>query len=136
MIEDYKFGSIIIDGKTYDYDVEVRWTPKDPAPKVGAGPTGQAGKVLKWWRKESHVIDVEDVKRAIEQNPDTIIIGTGESGMARVTEGTKEAIKSKGIELIIDLTEQATKTFNIINEESEEEEGKQRKAIGLFHLTC
>ena len=133
MIKEYKFGSIIIDGKTYNYDVEVRWTPKDPAE---VGPTGQAGKVLKWWRKESHVIDVEDVERAIEQNPDTIVIGTGESGMARVAEKAKEEIKSKGIKLIIDLTEQAAKTFNIINEESEEEEGKQDKVIGLFHLTC
>jgi len=120
MIEEYKFGSIIIDGKTYDYDVEVRWT----------------GEVLKWWRGESHVIDVEDVKRAVEQNPDTIIIGTGESGVARVTEEAQKFIKEKGIKLIIDLTEQATKTFNIRKEESEEEEGKQEKVIGLFHLTC
>ena len=120
MIEEYKFGSIIIDGKTYDYDVEVRWT----------------GEVLKWWRGESHVIDVEDVKRAVEQNPETIIIGTGESGVARVTEEAQKEIKSRGIELIIDLTEEATKTFNIIKEESKEEEGKQRKVIGLFHLTC
>ncbi|GAH97601.1 unnamed protein product, partial [marine sediment metagenome] len=53
-IEEYKFGSITINGKTYEYDVEVRWT----------------GEVLKWWRGESHVVDVEDVKRAIEQNPE------------------------------------------------------------------
>lgn len=120
MIEEYHFGSIIIDGKTYNQDVEVRWT----------------GEVLPWWRGESHVIDVEDVKRAVEQNPETIIIGTGESGVARVTEEAQKEIKSRGIELIIDLTEEATKTFNIIKEESKEEEGKQRKVIGLFHLTC
>jgi hypothetical protein len=120
MIEEYKFGLITINGKTYNYDVEVRWT----------------GEILKWWRKESHLIDLEDVQRAIEQNPDTIIIGTGESGMAKVTERLKQEVKAKGIELIIDQTEQATKTFNIIFEESQEEEGIQRKVIGLFHLTC
>jgi len=120
MIEEYHFGSITIDGKIYNHDVEVRWT----------------GEVLPWDFRERHVIDVEEVKRAIEQNPDTIIIGTGESGLAKVTERAKEEIKSKGIELIIDITEQATKTFNIIKEESVEEEGKQRKVIGLFHLTC
>ncbi len=120
MIEEYKFGSIIIDGKAYSHDVEVWWT----------------GEVLKWWRGESHVIDVGDVKRAIEQNPDTIVIGTGESGVAKVTEEAKEAIMAKGIELIIDLTEQATKTFNVINEDSKEEKGEQDKVIGLFHLTC
>ncbi len=120
MIEEYHFGSITINGKTYNHDVEVRWT----------------GEVLKWWRGESHVIDVDDVKRAIGESPDTIIIGTGELGVARVTEAAQKAIKLKGIELIIDITEQATKTFNIIKGESEKEEGRQRKVIGLFHLTC
>ena len=90
MIEEYRFGSIVIDGKAYNYDVEVRWT----------------GEILPWPRKESHVVDVEDVKRAIEQNPELIIIGTGESGVAKATGAAEKAIKSKGIELIIDLTEE------------------------------
>ena len=120
MIEEYRFGSITIDGKTYNQDVEVRWT----------------GEVLPWWRKESHVIDIDDIKRAIAQKPDTVIIGTGESGAARVTEEAQKEINSKRIKLIVDITEQATKTFNIICEESEEEEGEQNKVIGLFHLTC
>ena len=120
MIEEYKFGSITISGKTYEHDVEVRWT----------------GEVLKWWRKESHIIDVEDIKRAIEESPDTIVIGTGEAGIAKVTEEAKKEILSKGIGLIIDKTEEAIKTFNIICQESKTEEGKQKKVIGLFHLTC
>ncbi len=120
MIEEYRFGSITIDGKTYAHDVEVRWT----------------GEVLKWWRRESHVIDVEDIKRAVEQNPEIIIIGTGASGVAQVTQDAQKFIKEKGIKLIIDLTEQAIKTFNIRKEESEQEEGKQERVIGLFHLTC
>ena len=120
MIEEYKFGSITIDGKIYDYDLELRWT----------------GEILKWWRKESHLVDLEDIQRAIEQKPDTIVIGTGESGMAKVTDRLKQELRSMGIKLIVDLTEQSTKTFNIINEDSEEEEGEQDKVIGLFHLTC
>lgn len=120
MIEEYRFGSITIDGETYNSDVEVHWD----------------GEILKWWRKESHLISVEDVERAVEQNPDTIIIGTGESGIAEVTEEAKKFIQGKRIRLIVDRTEEATKTFNIINEESKLEEGEQNKVIGLFHLTC
>ncbi|PIS17413.1 MAG: hypothetical protein COT59_00750 [Candidatus Nealsonbacteria bacterium CG09_land_8_20_14_0_10_42_14] len=120
MIQEYKFGSIIIDGKTYHGDVEVRWT----------------GEVLDWRRKESHIIDVEDVERAVEQNPEVIVIGTGEAGVAQVTEEARRFIESKGIKLIIDPTEQAAKTFNIRKEESEEEEGISERVIGLFHLTC
>lgn len=142
MIEEYKFGSITINGKIYNHDIELRWTDAADtkgarsAPETGQEPRPSEQEVLKWWRKEGHSIGVEDIKRAIEQNPDIIIIGTGESGTAEVTEAAKNEIKSKGIELIIDLTEQATKTFNVINEESEEEEGEQKKVIGLFHLTC
>ena len=120
MIEEYKFGSIKIEGKKYNYDVEVRWT----------------GEILKWLRKESHIVDIDDIKRALDQNPETIIIGTGLSGIAKVSDRLKQKVESKGVQLIIDRTEQATKTFNIINDESQDEEGEQRKVIGLFHLTC
>jgi len=120
MIEEYKFGSIVINGKTYNEDVEVRWT----------------GEVLKWWRAQSHVLNVEDFERALKEGPDTIIVGIGEAGLAKITEEAQNFILKKGIKLIIDKTEEATKTFNIICQESEEEEGEQNKAIGLFHLTC
>lgn len=120
MIEEYKFGSITIDGKTYNYDVEVRWTDE----------------VLDWSREESHIIDIEDIVQALEKNPETIVIGTGEIGMAHVTKEAQDEIRSRGIKLIIDHTEQAAKTFNVINDESFEEEGVQEKVVGLFHLTC
>jgi hypothetical protein len=120
MIEEYKFGFVIIDGSKYEQDIEVRWT----------------GEILPWKRKESHVIDVDDIMRALEQNPRVIVIGTGESATAIVTDRAKDEMVKKGIRMVIDATEQATKTFNIINEESMEEEGFQEKIIGLFHLTC
>ena len=120
MIEEYHFGSVTIDGKTYDHDVEVRWDDE----------------VLGWPRSQSHVIDIDDILDALSQNPETIIIGTGESGMAQVTDDAKEQIKARGIRLIVDKTEQAVKTFNVRKEESIEEEGREEKVIGLFHLTC
>lgn len=120
MIEEYKFGSITIDGKVYNGDIEARWN----------------GEVFSWWRDNSHFVDIDDIKRAAEQNPDTIIIGTGESNLVKISEETKNFIIEKGIKLIIDKTEEAVKTFNVICNESEEEEGRQNKAIGLFHLTC
>ena len=120
MVEEYKFGLIIIDGKAYDYDVEARW----------------AGEVLMWQRKESHIISIEDIRRAVEQNPDTIVVGTGESGAAAITDEAQNFIREKGIKLIIDKTEEAVKTFNVINDDSLEEEREQDKVIGLFHLTC
>jgi len=119
MIEKYSLGLITIDGKDYGQDVEVRWT----------------GEVLPWLKEHSHLIDLEDIKRALEERPEVIVVGNGELGTVQVTEEVKRAINVRGIELIIDFTEEATKTFNIIKEESKEEEGVQKKVIGLFHLT-
>ncbi|MBU4274565.1 hypothetical protein KKE19_02000 [Patescibacteria group bacterium] len=120
MIEEYNFGYIIIDGKRYDNDIEMRWT----------------NEVLLWSFKEKHLIGIEEVKRAVGQAPETIIIGTGKSGLANVTKEAQNFIKNNGIELIIDKTEEAVRTFNIMKEDSLEEEGRQRQVIGLFHLTC
>ena len=124
MIEKYHFGSITISGKTYNHDVEVRWSG---AARGEPSPSGL--EVLSWWRGESHVIDVEDIKRAIDQNPETIVIGTGEAGIAEVLEKTKEEILSQGIELIIEKTGKAVETFN-------DAKNRGQKVIGLFHLTC
>jgi len=120
MINEYQFGAIIIDGKTYEHDVEVRWT----------------GEVLKWQRGESHVIDMEDLKRAVDQSPEIIVIGNGESGVAKVTEEAQRFVEKKGIKLIIGRTEEAIKIFNDILGEVESEKREGNKVIGLFHLTC
>ncbi len=119
MISEYKFGSLTIERKTYYHDVEVRWS----------------GEVLDWPRAESHVIDAKDVQRAVAQNPETIVIGNGQSGVAQVTPEAQRQIKSKGIELITDVTEEAVKTFNYLLSQAEENE-EEIKVIGLFHLTC
>jgi hypothetical protein len=113
MIEKYQFGSIKIRGKIYQHDVQVDWQ----------------GEVLKWWRKESHVIDVEDIKKAVERNPEKIVIGTGEAGVAEVTEAAQRFIRERKIELIIEKTGKVVEVFN-------QELKKQNKVIGLFHLTC
>lgn len=115
MIEEYKFGLIVINGKTYTQDVEVRWN----------------GEVLKWQRLEGHVFNVEDVKRAIDQSPDKIILGIGAYGVCKVTEDCQNFIKGKGVKLIIEKTEEAVKIFNRALKEP-----KENKVIGLFHLTC
>lgn len=120
MIQEYRFGKMKIGGQTYTYDVEVRW----------------GGEILDWQREESHIIDVKDIERALEQNPEVLVIGTGKSGIAQVTDKAQEAIARQEVKLIIDKTGEAVKTFNVIKEESEEEEGVQARVIGLFHLTC
>lgn len=131
MIEEYKFGLIIVEGKKYTHDVEVRWIlPEKNSLRE------QECEVLKWWRKEGHIFDLENIQRALDQKPDLIVFGTGAYGAAKVSERAKKEIENRDIQLIIDKTEEAVKTFNIILRESKKEIGKQKKVVGLFHLAC
>ncbi len=113
MIEEYKFGSITIDGKTYEHDVQLF----------------PGCEVRLWWRKTSHEVTLDDIKGVIEQKPEIIAFGTGSPGMLEIPDDVKEKIKSQKIELIIEPTAKAIEKFNEL-----EKGGK--KVIGLFHLTC
>lgn len=119
MIEEYKPGVITVDGRNYDSDIFVDW--KD--------------EVSDWQHREEHAIEAEDLRAAVEKNPETIVLGTGENGMVEISESAQDFISEKGIKLMVDRTEEAIKTFNILKENSLEEEGRQEKVIGLFHLT-
>ncbi len=132
MIEEYRFGFIKVSGKTYTHDVEVRWLPED---LLGSDSASSALEVLPWWREESHLVDSIDIQRALTQRPNILIIGTGMYGMVKITGKAQEEIRIRGIKLIIDRTEEAVKTFNVIKAKLEEK-GEKKKIIGLFHLTC
>lgn len=115
MINNYSFGKIIINGKKYNQDVEIRWS----------------GEALDWWRQEGHVFALADLKRALEQKPEVIILGIGAYGVAQVSGDVKKELETRRIKLIIEKTGDAVKIFNkAIKQE------KEKRIIGLFHLTC
>lgn len=110
MIEDYSFGRIVIDGKTYTSDVIIF-----------------PDRVMdNWWRKEGHNLNIEDLVEVIEFGPKTLVVGTGSSGIMRVKDETREFLKSKGIEIIIKKTKEACDILNSLGDD----------AAGAFHLTC
>lgn len=112
MIEAYQFGEIRISGKNYHNDVIVYPDHIDS----------------KWWRKQGHALDVDDIKDVIDAKPDVIIVGTGQPGMMRVSEETLARIRGLKIEIMVMPTEQACKEFNRI--------ASEKIAIACLHLTC
>ncbi len=112
MIESYEFGRIVIKGKDYHNDVIVYPDRVDS----------------KWWRKQGHFLDVEDIKEVIEAKPDIIIIGTGHPGMMQVSEKTLDEIKTRKITIKIMPTEQACREYN--------RSASGQKVIACLHLTC
>lgn len=113
MIESYDFGSIVINGAEYNSDVIVM------GEKIKTG----------WRRKEGHLLHVSDVKDALEEYPpEVVVIGTGYSGMMKVPVETEQYLRTKGIELFVEKTQNAYRRFNTLS--------KSKRVLAALHLTC
>ena len=112
MIEDYRFGSITINGKTYNRDVIIH---------------GERVLNPEWWRKEGHSIAIEDLGDLPEQF-EVLIIGKGHDGVCEVPQKTLDYLEKKG-EIIVQLSTEATETYNRLLSEGKD-------VVGAFHLTC
>ncbi len=112
-IDSYKYGSITVDGKNFSRDLIIfpGWIKMD------------------WWRKDGHVLNIEDLVEVFAAGPEVLIIGTGESGFMDVPESTRTALADRKIEVVAERSGRAVKLFN-----KKARSGK--KVIGAFHLTC
>ncbi len=112
-IDDYLFGLIRIDGKTYTNDVILY-----PDGSINAS----------WWRREGHKLHIDDLDRTAVLKPEIVIIGTGASGVMKVEKKTVEYLQKICSSIIVERTGKAVKRFNELS---------QNHAVeGLFHLTC
>jgi hypothetical protein len=112
VVEAYEFGKIEISGKTYRSDVIIY------PDHVNA----------KWWRKQGHFLEIEDIQEVIEHHPEIIIIGTGQPGLMKVDEKALEKVHEMKIDTIVLPTEEACQEYNRVVE--------KKKAIACLHLTC
>lgn len=113
MIEQYSFGSITISGKRYTSDLKII--------------NGQV--YPDWWRKSGHSVDVEDVADILDAEPDYLVIGSGSSGLMKVSDRLRQHLADCGIEVIVEPTSDAIGTFNQICADG-------KNVTGGFHLTC
>jgi len=113
MIEDYHFGSIKINGEKFDKDIFIDGDEK----------------ISLWWREESHVFQKKDLESFLKKIPEIVILGTGEQGLAKVSEDAKDFLKSLKIEMISKPTDQAVEIYNQVKKEN-------RKVVAFLHLTC
>jgi hypothetical protein len=123
MFEKTRFGSITISGKKYKHDlylnVDGNFTKRD---KSHSERIDGHRELSKW-----------EIENIIQQNPEVLIIGMGQSGvlpMSQETESWLEStLKDKQIQLIKERTPLILdKVNNLIRE------GK--KVAGIFHTTC
>jgi len=115
LIDSYEFGTIVIRGKRYRSDIIIF------PDRVSDGR----------WRREGHRLHIEDLKEVLnaEPQPEVLIVGTGYSGLMKVSDEVEDLLRSREIKLIAQPTKQACQTFNDLLKTG-------RRAVSAFHLTC
>ena len=109
IINSTSFRSITVDNKMFPHDI---WIFVDGSVKE---------------RNMNHEFTIEEFEIITKDNPDILVIGTGQYGVVKIKEEVLKKAQEKKIKLIIDKTPIAIKRFN-------ELQGK--KIAGSFHTTC
>lgn len=117
-IERTEFGSVTIDGKTYDHDVLIRMSGKVRKRKK---------KLSKKYYGISHTISLEEAEFVYKKGCKELILGTGQNGNVRLSPEAAGFFAAKRCEVFAEPTPQAIKTFN---------RSESKRKIGLFHVTC
>jgi hypothetical protein len=116
-IDDTKFGSITIDGKTYDYDVVIR---------LKGDVVKRKKKLSKKLYGTSHLVSRDEAKFVFEKGSKLLVLGAGQEGNMRLSPDAEAYLTKNGCEVVTQPTPLALRTFN---------EARGEK-IGLFHVTC
>jgi hypothetical protein len=111
-IDSYSFGEIVIQGRTFHSDLIIYPDKVDD----------------RWWRKEGHILRLEDLTNLLAAKPEVLIIGTGYMGQMKVPDDVRHALLSMKIELYVEDSRRAVDIFNSIH--------TQKRTIAAFHLTC
>lgn len=112
-IDNFSFGSLVINGKTYTDDLIIL-------------PSGEIRKP--WWRKHGHQVKMDDLQELIDSSPEIIVIGTGVNGMVIPDKNLQEDLSKLAIEFIAEPNQEAIKVFNRLD--------PGKRTGGGFHLTC
>jgi hypothetical protein len=110
-IDSYRFGSISINKVEYNSDLII--TPH----KV----------ITDWWRKESHILTIEDIPEVDWSSFHSVFIGTGSSGLMQIHPSLLNFMEQANIPFVIKPTPIAVKEYN---------RSIYNMKLGIFHLTC
>jgi len=113
IINSTRFGSITINGKVYDEkdNYIVFWDDE----------------IIPLHTTERHVFGRPELDIILKKNPEMIVVGTGDSGLLKVSEEVRSLCQGKEIELVEMISREAIIRFN---------ENLDKKVVAFIHVTC
>ena len=115
-IDELIFGSIVVEGKKYRRDILIF---ADGTVKKRKGGFLMFG---------SHEIKRRELEELSQGQPETVIVGTGTNGAARITPEAESWAKGKKLSLLVQPSYDAVAKVNELAE--------QQKVAALIHITC
>jgi hypothetical protein len=116
-IESTTFGTITMDGETYEHDVVVRLSGEVVKRKK---------KLSKKYYGTSHILSKDEAKFVFEKGCEQLIVGSGQIGNVRLSPEAETYFAKKNCKVLLQPTSEAIHVFN----------RSTAKKIGLFHVTC
>ena len=113
----FDFGSIVIDGKQYGHDVVV--LPDGTVKEREASKAKFGG----------HTIGKAEIEGLAKTKPETVIVGTGTSGMARLSPDARLYGREAKLNMVVLPSSEATAKFNQLADEG-------KRVAALIHVTC
>ncbi len=112
-IEATGFGWIETDKARFDYDIVIY-----PDGRVESRFPNRFG--------DSHTFSLKEVQRVLAKEKATLVIGTGQAGVARIAEEALGFLKENNIQFKIEPTPEAINFYNQLPEPK----------AAIFHVTC
>jgi len=116
-VEKTTFGSITVDGETFEHDILIRLSGKIKKRKK---------KLSKKVYGTSHTISLDEAKYIFQEGCQTLIVGTGQHDQVHLSSEAVRYFEKRGVDCFLQPTPEAIETFNQTAEPK----------IGLFHVTC
>lgn len=116
-IDSTRFGSITIEGKTFENDVVIRLDGEIEKRKK---------KLSKAVYGTSHKISLDEAKDLFDQDAEKLIIGTGQTGMVKLSDEAEAYFEKKKCQVKLLPTPEAIRAWN----------KSKGKTLGMFHITC
>ena len=112
MIDSYKFGEFVVQGKKFKSNITL----------IG-------DKVKEHRHLQNHELSLDDFTELVNAKPEIIIIGTGAYGVVKPPKEIIEFLEKQGIKVIVEKTGSACKTYNSLLKQG-------KKVAALMHNTC
>ncbi len=116
-IDKTSFGSITINGEEFRYDVIIRLSGTIEKRKK---------KLSKQVYGTSHKMSLKEARYIYEKGCETLIVGTGQQGVLKLTQKTLDFFGGHGCKVILNQTPEAIEDFNRTT----------GKKAGVFHVAC